>query len=109
MPRETFERTELNKCLLLAARTSSAEVYSNIRERQTLRTMKRGRVTFPKAGEKHSFEAIIRAESTVPGFYRKGRMPAVPPKAVLIFDRNLETHLVSLEWLKEAPELYSMS
>lgn len=36
-------------------------------------------------------------------------MPATPPKAVLIFDRNLETCLLGLDWLEEIPGLYTMS
>ncbi len=71
--------------------------------------MRRERVTFPKAGEKHSFETVIRAESAAREFYKRDSVPAAPPKVVLIFDRNLETCLLSLDWVEEAPGLYAMS
>ncbi len=73
VPRETFERTELNKCLLLAAGTSSAEVYSNIRERQTSRTMKQARVVGTRAAAVFIVSDLLKVDDWT-GFV-KGRRP----------------------------------
>jgi uridine phosphorylase len=53
-------------------------------------------VTFPKAGEKHDFEPIITANDVVRKDYQD-RVPRVPTKVALIFDRHLQAEVEKMQ------------
>lgn len=65
--------------------------------------MKTSEVTFPKVGEKHHVHPIIGPKSAFLGLHRVGLTFGIPPKAVLIFDRNMESALRKFKWLKRTP------
>ena len=56
----------------------------------------RQKVTFPKAGEKQNFEPIITASNALRKDYQ-GRIPKVPSKVVLIYDRHLQAAVEHVE------------
>jgi uridine phosphorylase len=71
--------------------------------------MARRRVTFPKIGEKHSLDPVFSARIAVPQFYPGGKVPKVPRKAVLIFDRKMEERMARKDWLRDSAGMYAMS
>jgi uridine phosphorylase len=56
------------------------------------------RVTFPKAGEKHDFEPIITAPDAMRKFF-PDRIPKVPQRVALIYDRHLQAAVERVEGL----------
>jgi uridine phosphorylase len=69
--------------------------------------LRQTRVTFPKAGEKHRFDPIIKPKDSLAGLYA-GRIPRAPKRIALIYDRHFLDFLGGIKGF-DKKELHPLS